>query len=118
MAVRILLAPQLTNRAAGLEPTLTVVIAEGISFANSRDDLFFVVTNAGIASATLTIPTPLTVDGKAVADATITVGAGKTLYVGPFPPAVYNQATGLVHVDSSNNTDVSIAVLRPGSVAY
>lgn len=52
-------------------------------------NVFLLVRNSGAGSRTVTIVTPGTVDSQAVADRVISVGAGLSRYVGPFPPTDY-----------------------------
>lgn len=77
---------------------------------------FLRVTNGGAAAITLTVVTPGTVgSGLAISDHTITVPAGATRLVGPFPENHYRQNSGttkgLVHVDYSAVTSVTREVL-------
>jgi len=50
--------------------------------------------NAGAGSHIVTVVTPKTVAGLAVADLTVTVPAAATRDIGPFPPADFNQQSG------------------------
>jgi len=67
------------------------------------------ILNAG-AELTATIDTPGTVDGLAVTDRTITVGAGARMSF--YPNANYVQSDGYVWVTLSRVTDVTIGVFR------
>lgn len=98
----------------GLTHTFAAVdAANGNEFAN--DGLMFLyVKNASGGSINATIGTPGTVDGLAVADLVVAVGAGVNKMLGPFPAGIYNQAGGLVYVDWSAGASVTAAVLRMG----
>lgn len=68
-------------------------------FANDGKSFLLVRnSNAGSTARTVTIETPGTVDAQAIADVAISIPAGASRYIGPFPPSVYN-SDGLVLVD-------------------
>jgi hypothetical protein len=67
--------------------------------------LFLEAVNTAGAPAVITIETPGNVSGLAVADLEITVPAGATRLIGPFPPATFSQGTGSqVYVNVAANT--------------
>lgn len=76
------------------------------TFANNGR-VFLYVQNASGSSLTLTVATPNTVDGLAVADLTATVATAKDHIIGPFPPGVYNDGSGLVSV----TVDQSVTIM-------
>ena len=86
--------------AAGADPAeITPVAADDLSFINDGQT-FLEIRNQGAAADTVTIITPATVEGLAVADVAITVANDATpAHAGPFPPAIFNQPDGTVHVD-------------------
>ncbi len=56
---------------------------------------FLSVRNAGVTPRTLTLITPGTIDGQAVGDRAVTIGASATgKLVGPFPTNIYSQLSG------------------------
>lgn len=59
-----------------------------------------IISTSG-TSQTVTVETHITVQGYPVNDAVITVPAGATRFVGPFPPTIFNQPDGTVIVRSS-----------------
>lgn len=62
--------------------------------------VFLLVRNSDASVArTVTIVTPGTVDGQAVADIAISVPATVSRYIGPFPEGIYNVAGGVVQVN-------------------
>jgi hypothetical protein len=64
-----------------------------------------IVTNSAGAN-NLTITTPGTVDGNAIADLVIALTASKVYVIGPFPPSVYNNSAGQLRFTVSANADV------------
>lgn len=95
----------------GLEETYAAVNGtDGNKFQNDGR-MFLLVKNGAGAPITVTIQTPTTVDGLAVADQTIVVTNGEQRMIGPFPPNLYN-TDGFVYVDYSSGTTVTAAVLR------
>lgn len=78
---------------------------------NGRMVLHFKKTGAG--ACTVTITTPGTVDGLAVADRTVVVPelTGDVM-IGPFPPATYNDADHEIRFTVSEVTGLSVAALR------
>ncbi len=94
----------------GLTAGYTSMEASGVAFANNGRT--FMHLKVGTGAATLTIITPNTVDGLAIADRTVTLPASTETFVGPFQPGVYNQTTDVVHVDVSTAGSVSIGVMR------
>ena len=109
MAVTVLAVQQITK--AGITPAFTAANADGHSILN--DGLTFLeVKNAG-AEMTVTIATPQTVDGLAVADRVVTVPltTGDKM-IGPFGTD-YNQADGSgLLVTFSRVSDVTCGAFR------
>lgn len=96
---------------SGLEPSYTAAIADGHSFENNGR-VFIHVKNGDAASKDITIQTPGTVDGLAVADRVVSVPADEERMIGPFAPSQYNQSDGSVYVDYSAITSVTIAAIE------
>lgn len=98
--------------ASGVSPLLNVV--DTFQFQNSgREFLHFKKSGAG--ACTVTIVTPETVDGLAVAERTITVPASTgDVMVGPFPPSHYNLPGTSTFAGFTVNevTGLSVAVVR------
>jgi len=99
---------------SGLQPTNTALIADGHKFLNDGKLTFIQVEN-GATAFTLTIQTPKTVDGLAVAERTISIGTNEEHLIGPFPADTYNQADGMVYLDYSDVTDGTVSVLKLGT---
>lgn len=95
----------------GLEQTYASANADGNKFSNDGR-MFLHVKNGAGAPIDVTIQTPGTVDGLAVADQVVTVTNGEERMIGPFPANIYNQDDRMVYVDYSSATSVTVAVLR------
>lgn len=95
----------------GIVPSYAAANVAGNSLANSGKE-FLHIKNGAVSSITVTIETPGTVDGQAVADRTVTIGAGAEKMIGPFPPQTYNQDSGEVYVDYSAITTVTVGAFR------
>lgn len=73
--------------------------------------LHFVKTGAG--DADITIVTPKTVGGLAVADQTFTVPATTgNVWAGPFDPDIYNDASGDLDVSTDEDTGITIEAVQ------
>ncbi len=57
-------------------------------------------------SATVTVETPNTSDGLAVADLTVALGNTNVRAIGPFPTGIYNDAQGRIKVTVSAACDI------------
>jgi len=96
---------------SGLNPSYEAANADGESVDNNGR-VFLHIKNGSGVSVTVTIQTPGTVDGLAVADRTVVIPAGEERMPGVFPPADYNQSDGAVYVDFSAVTTVTVAAIR------
>lgn len=89
---------------------------DGAMFANNGETRLW-LKNGGAGVHVITIPTPRTVDGLAVADKTYSIPAGAYALLGPFPTGTYNQPSGAdagkVYVDSDGTeSEVTIIPFR------
>lgn len=91
---------------AGVALGSSAANADGHSVANDGKT-FVYVNNGGGAPITVTVLTPGTVDGLAIADRAVTVANATNRLIGPFPKDIYNQADGTVHVNFSGVTTVT-----------
>lgn len=97
--------------------------ANNHSFDNAGQDIILHVIN-GATVANVTIVTPGTLDGEAIADKTINVPASEDRFIGPFRNDLYGQAepdAGFpksVFVDLDDDTNVTIAAIEIGDVNY
>ena len=107
-----------------LIPTNTVVragIAPALTAGDDANEMYFVndgrtflyVLNTGGAS-NLTFITPGTVDALAIGDRTVAVAIDATegMFIGPFPPNIYNQSDGTVYVDIDDDTTLTLEAFR------
>lgn len=99
----------------GLSPSYTAGNGSGgHSIANDGRVLLH-IKNGGGSSINATLQTPVTVDEQAalaVADLVVAVPNGGERMIGPFPPALYNQADNTVYLDFSAVTSVTVAAIR------
>ena len=85
--------------------------AAGDQFPNDGRTLLAVYNAHGSASRTVSINIQQSVDDQDPPDRTVTVGAGETRLIGPFPTGIYNDANGrvqLTYSDSAANTFVGV----------
>ena len=107
-----------------LIPTNTIVrtgIAPALTAGDATDNMYFVndgrtllyVLNTGGAS-TLTFITPGTVDAQTIGDRDVAIGIDATegMFIGPFPPSIYNQSDGTVNVDINDHTTLTLEAFR------
>lgn len=95
----------------GLDPAYTAAVVDGHAVDNT-DRPFVHVKNGSGASVDVTVPTPGSQDGQALADLTVSVPAGGERMIGPFPGRTFAQPDGTVHVDLSAVTSVTLAALQ------
>lgn len=98
---------------AGLTPAYSA--GDAVNFHEFINDgnTMLQVKNTGGGACTVTIYTPAKVAGVDIADITVVVGAttGDKM-IGPFPTHVFNQSGGLVNVDISTATGVTLGAFR------
>jgi hypothetical protein len=73
--------------------------------------LVLLVKNGDASSHSVTLATPGTVDGLAIADRTVAVAAGVTAMI-PLPDLYRDPATGLCSLTYTAVTSVTVAVVR------
>ncbi|MEK7765269.1 MAG: hypothetical protein AAB368_03430 [bacterium] len=104
----------------GLAATYTAApgtgAGNGFSIQNDGRTILHVKNVAAGGDCVVTIVTPNTVDGLALADRTVTVADGAERFIGPFPPSIYNESDGTIRVDFSEITNVTLAALRMAGV--
>lgn len=76
-----------------------------------RENLFLCVVNGSGSSITVTVQTPKTYGGLALADLTVTVAAGATVYIPLGNAELYRRSDGTVYVDFSSVTSVTVQAL-------
>lgn len=108
----------------GIDPTYSSAITDGHAVNNASHKVFIHVINADASSKDITIITPNTIDGLALADLTVSVPASEERIIGPFPHAVYCKndttlsITHAIWVDYSATTSVTIAALKLPDPTY
>lgn len=95
---------------SGITPAYVACTAGGDQFANAGN-VFVHIKNASVADITVTIGTPQTVDGLAVADRAVVVPDADEVIIGPFPRATYNDSSGYVQLTYSGVTTLTIAAI-------
>lgn len=91
----------------------------GDTFTNYGSEVV-VFRNESVGAITVTFATPVTVDGLAVDNLAVVVGAGERRLVGPFPPGMYNDnlvAGGIVAMTYSGVTTFFVNVIKVTPVA-
>lgn len=101
----------------GFEPTFAAVAAGGDEFVNDGKTLLEFVNSSGANAYTITVATPATIEGLAVADVAVSMqaGVGERRVVGPFPINAFNDANGKVQITYTGTapaTDLTVAVIR------
>lgn len=104
--------------------TVAAVTRAGVDMAGAAADVagdewvntgseFVEVKNGSGAGITVTLDIQSNVDGAAVTDPTVAVGAGITKMIGPFPTGIYNNpSTGRARVAYSAVTTVTTRVVK------
>lgn len=96
---------------AGLTPSYASAAGGGDEFANTGIQFAHIKNGSG-GDIVVTIATPNSVDGLAIADRTVTVSAGSEEMIGPFPVAHYNDANSKVQLTYDGVTSLTIAILQ------
>ena len=77
---------------------------------------FLWIDNQNGATCNVTIQTPKTVGGLAVAEQTVAIPTTQAALIGPFAPGIYNQPSGAdqgkVYVDYDVSTSVTAILLQ------
>ena len=97
------------NRPTGVNVTDndTAVTDANVYFFPNNGNVRLLVANGATAN-TVTVVTPGTVNGLAIADLPITLLANKQYVLGPFPTSIYNNQAGLVRFTVTENADVLV----------
>lgn len=92
--------------------------ANGHDWINTQKEIIHIKNDGGVG-ITATFITQQTVDGLAVADKAVSVGAGVHMFIGPFSNDIYGLTSGsdkLVQVDLDTAASVTVAVMKVGSI--
>lgn len=81
--------------------------------AATSSDTYYIPNNGQVllileaaTTSNVTIDTPGNVDGLAIADRVFALADTDVRIVGPFPPQIYNNASGQLKVTVTANTDI------------
>lgn len=87
-----------TPTQTGAALTRASIASGGDAVPNNGRTYVIIKNGGGVGSLTVTIPTPATVDGLAVADITLTIPktTNNEQVAGPFNPTVFNNGGGAV----------------------
>lgn len=92
---------------AGVDIAGVAAASGGDTFTNTGKEIL-IVKNGDSSSHNVTITTSVTVDGNAVADPVVAVGAGVTKSIGPFPRWIFGSTVSVAY---SSVTSTTVAVL-------
>lgn len=112
---RAALTPTNVTRTGEDIATLSAANADGYAVSNDGAT-WFEAANSDAGTVTITVQTPRTIDGLAVAEYTITVAQNERQIFGPFPRDTFNQSSGAdkgkVYVDFSAVTGLTFGAYR------
>lgn len=101
---------------AGITHATSAAHVDGNKFANTGTEVLMVINGSGV-SIDVTIQTQKTINGLAVSDRVVAVGAGVTKFIGNFQPLdLWNVAggadNGQIYIDYSAVTTITVAAYR------
>ncbi len=97
---------------AGVTPTRNAIATGNTSKVRNNGRVALLFEKSGAGEATITVTTPATLGGLAVADQTITVVATTgDVTAAKFPPAIYNDGNGDLNFITDEGTGLTCAVL-------
>lgn len=96
---------------AGVDVAGVAADVAGDEWANTGKEIVEVKNGSGV-SITVTLDVKATLDGNAVTDPTVTITAGQTKAIGPFPRGVFNDANDRAKITYSAVTSVTTKVLQ------
>ena len=90
----------------------SITAADDYFFNNNGRVLLHVKKGAG-ADTTITIVTPGTVDGLAIADRVVVIATDEEVFMGPFAPSTYNNSEHQVQFGVTGVvTDLEVGLIR------
>lgn len=96
---------------AGKEPTvIEPLVADTQIIPNKNGKVQLRITNANEADTIVTVVTPNEAGGNPIEDKKVEVKKTKTKIIGPFDPAVYNNAKGNLEVKFSSVLGVKLEI--------
>jgi hypothetical protein len=97
---------------AGVQPSLAAATGGGDTFTPANN-LFLYVNNAGGGSITVTVVTPQSSRGQAIADLSVSVTNGQARFIRISPADFFMDATtGLGSITYSGVTSVTVGVFQ------
>ncbi len=107
----VILTPQKAG-AGGVTPTRTALATGNTYIVRNGGNTLLAFIKTGAGEAIITVQTPATLGGLAVAERTITVVAttGDVMAAG-FAPAVYNDSSGDLRFTTDEGTGITCAVI-------
>jgi hypothetical protein len=98
----------------GLEATYNGTLsASNTYFVRNSGRAFLHFKKSAAVDCVVTIQTPVTVGGLAVAEQTVTVDATTgDVFIGPFPPSIYNDGNNDLKFTLSDVDGLTVAVLE------
>lgn len=97
---------------AGVDTVGAAADATGDEWANTGQE-FVEIKNGGGGGITVTLNITALLDGAAAVNPTVSIAAGQTKIIGPFPTSIYNNAsTGRAKVTYSGVTSVTVAAIQ------
>ena len=104
------LLPVLKPGIAGANLAFTAADVAGDTFVNDGN-VVLLMRKSGVGDLTVTLATPATPKGLVIAPLVIVAGASSLTVLGPFPPAVFNNASGQVSMTYSGVTNLTFGVI-------
>ena len=131
---RTVITPTTTSKSGATATYAAFDVADGSYFVNNQNTVLH-VKNADAAAHMIHIISQTTVEGKAVKDQLISVGAGVEMFIGPFSNSTwgtggnvnvdcynaagptFNNTTDAVASGTKDTTSVTVAAIVMGSLA-
>ncbi|MGZ4465201.1 MAG: hypothetical protein ACXVW0_07580 [Nocardioides sp.] len=92
-------------------PANYTAVSAGGDKLSPGDHVFAHVKNGNAGACTVTIVTPVTESGFAVADLSLTVPAGTDAFIGPLPASLFRDTDGYASLSCSVTASVTVAIL-------
>lgn len=109
---RVDVTPQTITR-DGLVPALTAPTVDGDAIPTGR--VFVMAENVGASVESVTVRTPITVDGLDVEELIVSVAVGDTTFIGPFPIRTFGQPSGAVETGGDDQGKAYVDYSTPAN---
>ena len=97
---------------SGLSTAYAAADVAGDDFANTGNEFVDVVNGGGAPITVTPVVTSTISTGETITPETVSIPAGENRQIGPFDRTIYNDAAGNMHIDYSDITSVTTAVLQ------